>query len=218
MDSRIAELIETIKRLEKELLLEIEKKEAEFSYHIAGKKVRFEQEMRLRHRQLMQTALRYLADAPILNILTVPIIWSCLLPAAVLDVMVSLYQALCFRVYGIPRVQRGKYIVIDRHALSYLNVIEKINCMYCGYFNGLLAYVTEVAARTEQYWCPIKHARRLAAMHSRYARFLEYGDAEGYRRHLEQVRRDFSDLTSAAPETGESAAHGPDGSRSSHSS
>ncbi|OQX07692.1 MAG: hypothetical protein BWK76_24535 [Desulfobulbaceae bacterium A2] len=194
MDSRMAELIETIKRLEKELLEEIEKKEAEFSYHIAGKKVRFEQEMRERHRQLMLTATRYLADAPILNILTVPVIWSCLLPSLLLDAVVTIYQAVCFRVYGIPRVQRSQYIIVDRHALSYLNVIEKINCMYCGYFNGLLAYVTEVAARTEQYWCPIKHARRLAAMHSRYGKFFEYGDAEGYRRHLEEVRRDFSDI------------------------
>ena len=41
-------------------------------------------------------------------------------------------------------------MVIDRYALSYLNVIEKLNCVYCEYVNGLIAYVQEIAARTEQ--------------------------------------------------------------------
>jgi len=208
MDTYIAELIERIKRLEKELLEEIEKKEAEFSYRIVGKKVRFEREIREQHRRLSQRLHRYLAEAPIRNILTVPIIWSCLLPALLLDAVVSLYQAACFPVYGIPRVQRSKYVIIDRHALNYLNLIEKINCVYCGYFNGVIAYTTEIAARTEQYWCPIKHARRMAAMHSRYGRFLEYGDAEGYRRHLEEVRRDFSDLTAETNDNKGSTAPG----------
>jgi len=117
-----------------------------------------------------------------------------LVPALFMDLSVTVFQQTCFRIYGIPRVKRRRYIVIDRHSLAYLNIIEKFNCMYCGYFNGLVAYVQEVAARTEQFWCPIKHARRLAAMHSRYGKFLEYGDAEGYRRHLEEVRRAFSDL------------------------
>jgi hypothetical protein len=54
--------------------------------------------------------------------------------------------------------------------------------------------VTEVAARTEQYWCPIKHALRVKGVHSRSQHFFDYGDAEGYRRGIEQVRRDFEDL------------------------
>jgi hypothetical protein len=95
-------------------------------------------------------------------------------------------------------VKRQRYIVIDHQSLAYLNLIEKLNCLYCGYFNGLIAYVREVAARTEQYWCPVKHARRLAAMHSRYGKFLEYGDAEGYRRQLEEIRRDFKDVENEA--------------------
>ncbi len=83
---------------------------------------------------------------------------------------------------------------MDRHALGYLNIIEKINCVYCGYFNGLMAYIQEVAARTEQYWCPIKHARRVGYTHNRYKYFFDYGDGEGYRKKLEEVRRDFADL------------------------
>lgn len=194
MDTRIAALLETIKKLEKELLHEIEKKEDEFYYSVIGRKVRFKAEVKKQHRNLMQRLSLYLSEASLLNILTTPIIWFILIPAMLLDLSVTVFQATCFRIYGIPRVKRRRYIVIDRHSLAYLNIIEKFNCLYCSYFNGLIAYVQEVAARTEQFWCPIKHARRLAAMHSRYGKFLEYGDAEGYRKHLEEVRRAFGDL------------------------
>lgn len=198
MDTRIAALLETMKKLEQELLQEIEKKEAEFYYQVIGKKVRFEAEARKQHRAMMLRISRYLAEAPLLNILTAPLIWVILIPALFLDLTVTIFQAVCFRVYGIPRVKRQRYIVIDHQSLAYLNLIEKFNCVYCGYFNGLIAYVREVAARTEQYWCPVKHARRIASMHSRYGKFLEYGDAEGYRRQLEEIRRDFKDLENEA--------------------
>ena len=114
--------------------------------------------------------------------------------AMFMDLVVTIYQAICFRAYGIPRVVRGDYFVIDRHNLQYLNPVEKMNCIYCGYFNGLIAYVQEIAARTEQYWCPIKHARKLASIHSRYYKFIEYGDSATYQDRLEEVRRDLSDL------------------------
>jgi len=54
--------------------------------------------------------------------------------------------------------------------------------------NGLLAYVTEVAARTEQYWCPIKHARRVAGAHRHYPDFVDFGDAEAYLTRQEALR------------------------------
>jgi hypothetical protein len=78
---------------------------------------------------------------------------------------------------------------MDRRRLAYLNGIERVNCTYCSYANGLFAYVSEVAARTEQYWCPIRHARAIRAPHRRYHAFFEYGDAEGYRKGLKRVRR-----------------------------
>jgi len=194
MDTRIEALLEAMKKLEQELLDEFEKKEAEFYYRVVGRKVRFEAEVKKQHRALMQRLSRYLSEADLLNMLTAPVIWFILIPALFLDLSVTVFQAVCFRVYGIPRVKRRRYIVIDRQSLAYLNVLEKLNCMYCGYFNGLIAYVREVAGRTEQYWCPIKHARRQASIHSRYGKFLEYGDAEGYRSRLEEIRRNFRDL------------------------
>jgi hypothetical protein len=55
-----------------------------------------------------------------------------------------------------------------------------------------------VAARTEQYWCPIKHARRVLGAHDRYPDFFEFGDAESFRQGLERLRaqhaREANDL------------------------
>ena len=59
-------------------------------------------------------------------------------------------------------------------------MIEKINCAFCSYANGLIAYTREIASLTEAYWCPIKHAKRLNGSHPRYKDFLDYGDAEAY--------------------------------------
>nr|WP_320013155.1 hypothetical protein [uncultured Desulfobulbus sp.] len=192
--SRIEEIIQQIKQLEKELIAEIQKKEAEFFYKIKGKKVVFEAEAKEYQKQFFVKVSSYFKTLPLLNLLTIPFIWGCLIPAVFMDVTVTLYQHICFTLYSIPKVRRSDYVVIDRHALAYLNIIEKINCMYCGYFNGLIGYVQEIAARTEQYWCPIKHARKVATMHSRYHKFVEYGDAKSYQEHLETLRKDWADV------------------------
>jgi hypothetical protein len=111
-----------------------------------------------------------------------------------MDVTISLYQAVCFPIYGIPKVKRQEYIVFDRQYLQYLNLIEKINCDYCSYANGLFAYLQEIAARTEQFWCPIKHAKRIKTLHSCYQKFFSYGDTKTYRTRVDSVRHDFKDL------------------------
>ena len=194
MKDRIQELLRTIRQLEQELMDEFQKKGKEYRYEIKNKRVYFEEEVKKQNRLLIKKIRYYLKDAALLNIITVPLIWSCLPPALLMDLVVSIFQAICFPVYAIPKVKRGDHIVIDRQYLSYLNGIEKINCYYCGYFNGLIAYVQEIAARTEQYWCPIKHAKRSKAHHSRYKKFLDYGDGRGYRKKNKKVRRDFVDL------------------------
>jgi hypothetical protein len=191
---KINELIQEIKKLEEELSLEIQKKEKEFYYKVQGKKIYFEETARQYQKTLVTRLHTYLLEAPLLNILTTPIIWSCMVPAVFMDLVISIYQAVCFPVYGIPKVNRNDFIIIDRHALPYLNLIEKINCVYCGYFNGLIGYVQEIAARTEQFWCPIKHARKTGTLHSRYQHFFEYGDAEAFKEGIEKIRRDFDDL------------------------
>jgi hypothetical protein len=190
----LEEIIADIRQLEQELLQELQKKQAEYCYIIEGKRIEFEAETRRYHKTLAKTLGRYFAEAQLLHILTAPVIYLCLLPALFMDLVVTIYQAICFRAYGIPRVDRDEHIIIDRHSLQYLNPLEKLNCLYCSYFIGLLAYIQEIAARTEQYWCPIKHARKLASIHSRYHKFLEYGDSAAYQDRLEEVRREFTDL------------------------
>lgn len=111
-----------------------------------------------------------------------------------LDVLVTLYQHICFPVYRIPLVRRREYIVIDRQHLVYLNAVEKFNCMYCGYSNGLIEYVREITSRTEQYWCPIKHARRTPDPHCRFNLFVDYGDAQNYNSQLQELREELSAL------------------------
>jgi len=103
------------------------------------------------------------------------------------------YRAICFPLYGIPRVRHRDYIRCERLQLGYLNLLEKLNCAYCDYANGLIAMVREVAARTEQYWCPIKHVEHMRATHSRFSRFTDYGDGEGWRQRLPQIRCDYGD-------------------------
>jgi hypothetical protein len=78
--------------------------------------------------------------------------------------------------------------------LAYLNLIEKINCAYCSYGNGVMAYGREVVARTEQYWCPIKHARKIMAAHPYYAGFVDFGDAQSYKDELEKLRSELAKI------------------------
>jgi hypothetical protein len=196
MNRRITELTEKIRGLEAELAAEIQRIRIR-TYEIRDRTIHFSAEMKRSHRAQATHLLTYLRNARLKHILTAPVIWCCLVPALLMDLVVSLYQSICFPVYGIPKVRRRDHIVIDRHHLAYLNLIEKANCVFCSYFNGLVSYIGEVAGRTEQYWCPIKHAAQLKRAHSRYERFTEYGDADGYRNNARALRQDFNDVDQA---------------------
>jgi hypothetical protein len=159
-----------------------------------AKTCRFSPETRRQHHLLKTPLWEYLRRVPPLVLVSVPIIYLCAIPFLLLDLFVLLYQAICFPVYAIPKVRRSDYLIFDRGRLAYLNGIEKIGCVYCSYTNGLLAFVTEIAARTEQHFCPIRHDRRLRWPHSRYPHFLPFGDALAYRRRGEEVSRAYHDL------------------------
>jgi hypothetical protein len=167
---------------------QIDSERHRFGRRVQRGRVWFNRELREAHRRLRQSIPAYILEGNVLSLLTTPVIYSLLLPFVLLDLWVTLYQSICFPVYGIARVPRRRYFAIDRHKLAYLNGIEKVNCTYCSYASGLIAYVREVAARTEQYWCPIKHARRVPSPHHRYDLFFEYGDAGRYRHGLMPLR------------------------------
>ncbi len=149
------------------------------------------------HRRLKMSSWKHLRNTRLLVILSSPLIYVCVLPFLLLDAAVAIYQFVCFPIYGIPKVRRKDYLVFDRGRLAYLNTIEKVGCIYCSYANGLLCLVTEIAARTEQYFCPIKHSHPLVHTHSRYAKFLPYGDARAYRGQSDAVARAFNDIPPA---------------------
>ena len=189
MTDRVASLIAQIRALEDELEDEFERRRSTFSYEVKRSRVVFEQGVQQKNRELRQKLVSYLAEAHPLVVLTSPFIYAVIIPFVLLDIFVSIYQAVCFPVYRIEKVKRADYITFDRKHLSYLNGLEKLNCMYCSYGNGLLAYAREIAGRTEAYWCPIKHAKRMAGLHAHYPEFVEYGDAEAYQETKRKLGR-----------------------------
>jgi len=196
MTSIQADLTQRIKTLEKDLAAAREEIERTVQFRWARGRVQFEESVLAEQRKLKSSLGRYLLDSSFLTILTAPVIYLGLVPFVLLDLFMSVYQAICFPVYGIPKARRADYLIFDRARLQYLNIVERINCGYCSYGNGLLAWAREISARTEQHWCPIKHARRIRELHSRYGHFVDYGNAGQYRGEIDAVRNDFVDLRS----------------------
>jgi len=184
MGTRTAGLSTEIKALQVELDAEMAKSGVGLRFGLECGRAIFDAELVRLHKQARTSLYRYVINAHPLVVLTAPLIYTLIVPLVLLDVCVTLYQAICFPAYGLAKVRRADYLVFDRHQLPYLNALEKLNCAYCSYANGLIAYVGEFAARTEAYWCPIKHARRMVMVHAHYADFADFGDAEAYRRAI----------------------------------
>jgi len=195
-DFKIDEIVAKIKLLEDELAEELKYKEKEFFYKIENGKAKFQRDVIEQGRLRITSSIKYLSSFPVLAILTIPFIWSMMFPILIIDLFVTVYQSICFPIYKIPKVKRRDYIIMDRYNLFYLDKVEKINCWYCEYFNGVIAYVREIAARTEQFWCPIKHSTPLKDKHSRYDKFFEFGDYSTYVKELKKRREDFKDIES----------------------
>ena len=189
MTPQITALIDRIRGLESELDAELAKRSAKLRIGLEQGRIAFEEELLRRHRELRQKLLPYLFGANPLVMLVSPVIYAGIVPLLLLDLFVSVYQTVCFPVYGIAKIKRADYFVFDRRHLAYLNAREKLNCAYCPYANGLIAFAREIIARTEQYWCPIKHARRVIGSHARYALFDDYGDGENYQARLTELRK-----------------------------
>ena len=187
MTSQLTLLMDKMRSVEAEIEAELARKQEALRFNFENRRVVFEKEILEIHRAIKTKASRYLFHANPLIVLTAPVIYSLLIPVVLLDIFVSVFQAVCFPLYKIPKVRRGDYLVFDRHHLAYLNIIEKINCAYCSYANGVIAFAREVAARTEAYWCPIKHARRVLGPHPHYQGFADFGDADGFHKQLSQT-------------------------------
>jgi hypothetical protein len=188
MTTNLDLLMDRLREIQAEIEVELAKRREELRFHLENRRIVFEREVLRLHRQIKVGLMRYIRDANPLVVMTAPVIYSMIVPIVLLDIWVMVYQAICFSAYGIPKVSRRDYLVFDRNHLAYLNALEKINCAYCSYANGAIAFMREVASRTEIYWCPIKHARRILGPHPHYQGFADFGDAEGYRARLVRMR------------------------------
>jgi len=188
MNDRIQQLLHQITELEDELRVALNEQQSNIFFQIKGKRIEFEQSVKQAHLKIKTNFFRWLVSYRPLNLITGPIIYAMIIPLVITDIFVTFYQLTCFPIYGIKKVRRGDYIVFDRQNLNYLNFIEKFHCTYCAYGSGMIAYISEIVARTEQYFCPIKHARKILGTHERYKHFLAFGEAKNYEAQLEAYR------------------------------
>src|SRR3990172_1232601 len=158
MNARMRHILEQINALENELRTVLHEQETRLLYQINGKRIEFEDSVKETHRKLKMGVFRWFLTVRPQQLLTAPIVYGLIIPLVFLDICVTIYQATCFPIFRIAKARRSNYIVIDHQHLAYLNIFEKFHCIYCSYSNGLLAYACEIAARTEQFFCPIKHA------------------------------------------------------------
>ena len=165
----------------------------EIDQYIEGfyKKRNFVQEALKKKSQLKKFKVgffKYLSGIRLRFIISIPFIGAMIIPAIILHIFLEIYHRICFPLYGVPTLKARNYFVFDRHHLAYLNWLEKIFCIYCSYYNCLLAYAREIAGLTELYWCPIKHAKKVGGAHGQYYIFVNYLEGNEYREKKELLR------------------------------
>lgn len=188
MNDKIKELLDEIEEMKLKLAEEIDKQESHISYQIKNGYVTFEKEVMAKQKENMQHLISWFREVPLIHLLSSPIIYAMIIPAVLLDIILFIYQQTIFRIYKFKMIKRSDYMLFDHQYLGYLNPIEKLNCLYCSYFNGLMLYASAIAGRTELYFCPIKHAKKVVAQHEFYDAFLSYGDEEEFQKKLQELR------------------------------
>lgn len=188
MSDKIKEIIAEIEAMKVKLGEEISQQESHISYEIHNGYVKFEKDVLEKQKENMKNLFAWFGEVSLLQFLAAPIIYGMVIPAILFDVLIFIYQQVVFRIFKFEFLKRSDYIVFDRHYLGYLNPIEKLNCVYCSYINGLMQYASAIASRTEFYFCPIKHAKKIAYKHEFYDDFLVYGDEEEYQTKLKELR------------------------------
>ncbi|RJQ16755.1 hypothetical protein C4573_01680 [Candidatus Woesearchaeota archaeon] len=86
--------------------------------------------------------------------------YICLFPLMLADIFARQFQFVYFGLHDIPKIKRSDYFAMDRQLLSKLTFFQKMNCMYCEYANGVVAYIKAVVNQMEIYSCAIKHVHQ----------------------------------------------------------
>ena len=192
MKSKISKILEEIRYKKDELVKEYEKLREKYDFEFIKWKIVFSQKKQEENKKFKLGSFRYMLWSQIRHILSMPFIYAMIIPAVILDIFLFIFQNICFRLYGIPLVKRNEYISSERKHLDYLNWIQKINCLYCSYVNGIFSYAVEIGGRTEKYWCPIKHARKNNTFHNWQDHFADYWDAEWFQESFTSNKEYFN--------------------------
>lgn len=198
MKSRINQLLSDIQikkdELREEIFNEYEKLKEKYWFTIKWRKIIFNIKSKKANKKEKQPLLETIFNAKVRELLSIPFIYSIIIPAIILDIFITIYQFFAFRLYKIPKVNRKDYIVYDRLQLDYLNILQKVNCHYCSYVNWLFSYAVEIAWRTERYWCPIKSSQKIKWGHDWQEYFADYGDSKWFKATicLVEKEKDFN--------------------------
>ena len=193
MKSTIKDIPLKIESLNNDLKEEYSRLSEKYGFSFERKRVIFLEEFRKRNKSFRFPTWKYLIPTNLRHFLSIPFIYGMIIPTIFLDVFLTVYQWTAFSLYRIPKVKRSEYIVYERRFLDYLNWIQKINCLYCSYVNGLFAYSVEIGARTERYWCPIKSAHKPRFSHWWYQDFADYGSPEQWSEKFSDEDKAFID-------------------------
>lgn len=195
MKSTINKILEEIENKKNDLKKEYQKLRKKYNFEFIKWKITFTKEQKEKNKKKKKSIWQTIFIIEVREILSAPFIYSMIIPAIILDLSLFIYQNTAIRLYGIPLAKRSDYIKYDRKSLDYLNILEKINCLYCSYFNWLLSYAVEVAWRTEKYWCPIKYASKKKWWHNWEKYFADYGDADWFREVFWELKEFEKDKT-----------------------
>lgn len=181
---KIKAILEKIESLKNDLGFEYLDLQRRYEYYLSKRKVIFTPGAIAFQKMKKISLFRYIFSAHARHILSMPFIYAMLFPWMFLDLFLTIYQNTAFPLYGIPKVKRSEFFIYDRKYLKYLNLIQKVNCLYCSYMNWLFSFASEIAWRTEQYWCPIKHAEHSDSEHRYFMHFADYWNSDDFKSKL----------------------------------
>jgi hypothetical protein len=193
MKDTIRDILAKIESLNTELREEYDRLSKEYGFYFEKKKVIFLDQFKRKNKTFKFPTWRYVISTNIRHFLSMPFIYGMIVPAVILDITLTIYQYTAFSLYRIPYVKRSDFFIYDRRFLDYLNLIQKLNCLYCSYVNWLFAYAVEIGARTERYWCPLKAAHKPRFSHGWYKDFADYGNPEEWKEKCSHNAETFKD-------------------------
>lgn len=86
-----------------------------------------------------------------------------------LDLVCIFGNNIIFRIAGIPRLDRKKYIrPFSRFKLPGHSIWYKLGCVYCSYANGVAYYYKDTAMSIEFLYCPWKQKQRTRISHHNF--------------------------------------------------